>query len=179
MSSKASNMQVNLGELYASAAEVVSGLTYDFESSVDVMRQEAVGFVENLAQLNLDNQLQKIQQGLELGKLAASEFTATQRAQNDMAQEQLSTSQELLRIIDDSRGHFHHLKETLEMIPDSWLSSLKHVQQIVLRTRAEATYALVPVSLCVLLLLLGRLRQSAITIVLYGEQDILIPKYGC
>ncbi|KAK5085856.1 hypothetical protein LTR05_005145 [Lithohypha guttulata] len=172
MNDKVGNVQVSFAELYATAAEALSGTTYNFETSVATMTREASNFVERLLDLNIDDQMHKIQQGMSLGQAAAAEFAETQSMQNQIAKEQLSDSYNLLQIIKDSHGQFHQIKQTLDLVPTSWIENMHRIQQAFIRMRAEATYALLFCVPSLLLLLFGRPRLATVVSLIYGKSSI-------
>lgn len=169
MNDKTAGVHANFAELYATAAEALSGMTYNFETSVEAMTKEANFFVEKLFEINMDDHMAKMQQGLSLGQAAATQFARTQFEQQRMAQEQLTTSHDLLQVIKDSHGQFHQIKQTLDLIPGSFIDKLHQAQRLVARAKNEFKYGMLVVVPSLLLLLFGRLRIAAITTLLYGK----------
>lgn len=55
---KSASLQFSLAEIYASAAEAVSGLTFDFESKFEILAQTATSVIEQVTDLGSDGTLQ-------------------------------------------------------------------------------------------------------------------------
>lgn len=169
MNDKTAGVHTNFAELYASAAEAISGMTFNFESSVQVMTQEANALVEKLFDLDMEDHVQKIQHGMSLGQAAAAEFAKTQSQQEQMVKEQLSTGHDLLQVIKDSHGQFHQIKQTLDLIPSSFIGKLHEAQRLLVRVRYEAKYGMLVLVPSLLLLLFGQVRFAAVANLLYGK----------
>lgn len=168
MNSKASSMQTSFTELYAQAIEAMSGTTYSFENSVEAMTSGVNEIVKGLIDLDVDDNFGRLHRTLQLGQDAAAEFAQTQQAQIKMTQEHLTLGRDLLSVIKDSHGHFHQIKETLDLFPSSWFEALQQIHETVGSFKDELKYSLVFLTPSLLLLLVGKLRFASIIFFSYG-----------
>lgn len=186
MNSRANSMQASFSELYAQAIEAMSGTTYDFETSIEAMTSQVHEIVRGLIDLDAENHVDRLRNTLELGHDAATQFAQTQLEQYQMTKEHLDLGKDLLSIIKDSHGHFHQIKETLDMFPDSWFEALHQVHGTFVKFRDEVKYSLFFLLPSLLLLLLGKFRISAIIFLGYGMfirnaagHSLIISKRSC
>lgn len=173
MNKKATSMSTSFTELYAQAIEAMSGTTHNFETSVEAMTIGVNEIMKSLIDLDTDSNFDKLRQTLDLGQDAAIQFAQTQQTQYEMTQHHLMLGQDLLTVIKDSHGHFHQIKETLDLFPNSWFEVLHQFHETVTRFRDELKYSLVFLIPSLLLLILGRVRLSAIILLSYGMLQVL------
>lgn len=172
MHQKAGIAQANFAELYAVAADAITGMSYNFEIGVDGMFERVTQLVERIVEFDVEDHMQQLQKSVEFGHDAVKEFAIIQSAQKQVVEDQLSTSQALLQTIKDSQGQFHQIKETLDLIPTSWFEIFSQFRDSVDLLRNEARYALIFTTPSVVLLLFGRLRSAMVVILVYGEYNI-------
>lgn len=169
MQDRANSIQINFAELYATAAEAVSSMTFNFETSVEAMTKQTHEFAERIIDLNVNEHVQQIRRSMHIGQTAASEFATVQSAQKKMIEEQLITSHALLEVIEGSHGQFRQIQQTLDMIPTSWLGTFHGAQNLVMRLRNEITYALIFATPSVLLLVFRRVRAATVLVLTYRK----------
>ena len=167
MQEQAGSVKVNLAEIYAAAAEAVSSISIDVKSSFEQMMEQTNTVAERMVDLATSGHLQAIQEGIMLGRDAASDFATVQTAQIETAKAQLSLSQKVLNTIDHTHGRLDEIQKAVDMLPTSWFDALHNIQERVSQIRNEASYAATFIVPSFLLLLLGRLRAAAMTLLIY------------
>jgi len=169
MQNQAGAVSDNLAEIYAAAAEAVSSISIDVKSSFEHMMQQTNAVAEQAVDLATSGHLQIIQESIMLGRDAATEFATVQMAQAETAQAQLSLSQKVLNTIDHTHGRLDEIQKAVDMLPTSWFDTLHNVQKRLNQIRIEVKYAATLIVPSFLLLLLGRSRAAAVTVLSYGE----------
>lgn len=149
---QASSLQHNLAEVYASAAEAISVMTFDVESKFEILTSKANNVVEQIVSLGSDgylqvrccpsvlsltNNLQNIRESIAFSQNAAAEFTQIQLAQSELAELQLATSQDVLQAIENTRAKASEISRAIDMLPTSFFGALRHIQEHMVYIRAK------------------------------------------
>lgn len=166
---KANSFRTNFAELYAAAAEAVSGMTFNLEMSIETMTKQTSAIAEHIIDLDIDEHLQQMQRSMYLSQAAASEFATIQVVQKKMIEEQLISSHALLEAIEGSSDRFRQIQEALDSIPISLLRMFRDMRDLVARLRSEVTYALSFAIPSALLLLFNRVRAATVLVLIYCE----------
>ncbi|KAK5948802.1 hypothetical protein OHC33_010226 [Knufia fluminis] len=169
MQDQAGTVKVNLAEIYIAAAEAVSSISADVQSSFELMMQQTNSIAEQMINMATNGHLQVIQESVTQGRNAAIEFATIQTAQAEIAQAQLTISQEVLHTIDHTHGRLNEIQKAVDMLPTSWFDTLHHIREKVIRVQTEAKYAATFIVPSILFLLFGRPRAAVVTLLSYGE----------
>jgi len=169
MQSQAGTVKINLAEIYAAAAEAVTSISIDVKSTFEVMMQQTNAVAEQMIDLATSGHLHAIQQGVLLGRDAATEFADVQTAQVNTARAQLTLSLEVLDVVGHTHGRLDEIQKAVDMLPTSWFDALHEIRAKIAQIGTETKYAATFIVPSILFFLFGRRRAAAVTLLSYGK----------